>query len=197
MNFANRKYRGGGWRNGALAQEEAICYRSTLAMSLETAQYPLKNNEALYNPFVIVLREEMADGHRVIPEAARKMVAAVTAAALERPKVQSFNLVDGTQKLVFASEAERRWTKDKMRLTLRIAAAYEHELLVLGAFGCGVFANPPEDVAWCWKEVLGEHEFSGGWWKEVWFAIYDPSPNPGKKGGNLDTFQSVLDGLVF
>lgn len=194
MNFANRYHRGGGWLKGDVAQEEAICFRSTLSMSLENAHYPLGANEALYNPNVIVLREEMANGHGVLPEAKRPVVASVTVAAIRGPKVSRFKMADGTEKIVFASDEERRWTKDKMRLTLRIAAQHKRELLVLGAFGCGVFANPPEDAAWCWREVLGEHEFSGGWWKEVWFAIYDPNPNPRRKG-NLDIFQSVLGGL--
>jgi uncharacterized protein (TIGR02452 family) len=196
MNFANRHQRGGGWLNGAVAQEEAICYRSTLSLSLEKARYPLSPKEALYNPTVVVLREESARGHGVIPEAKRPIVAAVTVAALQSPKVTTFGMADGTGKVVFASEQDRKWTKDKMRLTLRIAAAHGHELLVLGAFGCGAFRNPPEDVAWCWREVLGEHEFSGGWWKEVWFAIYDPSHTTDPKG-NLATFQRVLNGLEF
>lgn len=194
MNFANRHTRGGGWLNGSIAQEEAICFRSTLSLSLENARYPLDPNEALYNPTVIVLREEMVDGHGVLPEAKRPVVAIVTVAALRGPKVSRFKMADGMEKIVFASDEERRWTKDKMRLTLRIAARHKRELLVLGAFGCGVFANPPEDAAWCWREVLGEHEFSGGWWKEVWFAIYDPNPNR-RRTGNLEVFQSVLGGL--
>lgn len=78
-----------------------------------------------------------------------------------------------------------------MRLALRMAASHGKRSLVLGAFGCGVYANPPEDVAQCWLEVLQDDEFrlAGNWWRDVCFAIYDP-----KGEGNYDVFRRVLDG---
>jgi hypothetical protein len=38
-------------------------------------------------------------------------------------------------------------TKEKIRTILRIAGKYNHDCLVLGAFGCGAFANPPNHMA--------------------------------------------------
>jgi uncharacterized protein (TIGR02452 family) len=76
-----------------------------------------------------------------------------------------------------------------MRLALRIAATNGHGMLVLGALGCGVYANPPGEVANCWLEVLREAEFRGNWWREVCFAVYDP-----KNEGNFAVFERVLAG---
>ncbi|KAF7594176.1 hypothetical protein BBP40_010025 [Aspergillus hancockii] len=201
VNFANRHSPGGGWMNGAVAQEEAICYRSSLALSLTPSHYPLGTGEALYTPDVIVLRRDMASGHTLlvpeIPVHRLPVVSALTVAALNQPKVRTFDMrkdrpemgLQCRDKHVFHHDKDRGITKAKMRLVLRIAAEHGHDQLVLGALGCGVFANPPEDVAHCWLEVLREDEFSGNWWREIVFAVYDPTNN-----GNYEIFQQVLSG---
>lgn len=75
-----------------------------------------------------------------------------------------------------------------------------HTKLVLGALGCGVFANPPGDVARCFLEVLRETEFQGGWWQEVAFAVLDNvkgGEEGGKEGkGNFGVFYRGLHGKV-
>ncbi|KAF5707758.1 mitochondrial chaperone BCS1 [Fusarium mundagurra] len=56
VNFANRHSPGGGWLNGAMAEEEALYYRSTLALSLNKKHYPLERDEALYSPYELIMR---------------------------------------------------------------------------------------------------------------------------------------------
>ncbi|KAK4155796.1 hypothetical protein C8A00DRAFT_13181 [Chaetomidium leptoderma] len=200
VNFANRYRPGGGWLNGAVAQEEALCYRSSLALSLDPGHYPLGRDEALYTAHVVVLREEMAHGHALlaVPTSQLPVVSAVTVAAICRPEVLTFTLpVRGApgdaaktrEKHVFGLDRDRNLTKDKMRLTLRLAARRRHRMLVLGAMGCGVFENPPEDVAHCWLEVLREDEFAGNWWRKVCFAVFDATGE-----GNYEIFKQILDG---
>jgi hypothetical protein len=92
---------------------------------------------------------------------------------------------------IFADPAARELTKDKMRLCLRMAGVKGHTMLVLGAIGCGAFRNPPEEVAKCWQEVLSEAEFAGGWFKEIWFAVYDR-----KNEGNFEIFEEAFNGKV-
>ncbi|KAK0714137.1 hypothetical protein B0T26DRAFT_650723 [Lasiosphaeria miniovina] len=210
VNFGDQHSPGGGWLNGALAQEEALCYRSSLALSLHRRDYPLRPTEAVYSPYVLVVRDSLADGARLFYPQNRAAdlpdVAAITVSAVRRPKVFSFDGgnrgrfdrgnrdgADGAGlpyvKTVFANNRDRNHTKDKMRLVLRIAAMNGHRNLVLGALGCGVFQNPPEDVAHCWLEVLREHEFKGNWWRNVCFAVFDP-----RNDGNFDIFKRVLHG---
>lgn len=282
MIFGNRHSPGGGWRNGAVAQEEAVCYRSSLAMSIENAMYPLDRNEGVFSPYVLVVREDMAGGgHRLIPGPAEDLpvVSAVTVCAIYKPEIstvpttpgsalspsrrrlqaeaeeqqqpqqsmpahrppaptwsyQSWSWIGakvreeeehvqggngngngngsnggngegassggsgartgggggGREKPIFALGRDRHYTKEKMRLALRMAASHGKRSLVLGAFGCGVYANPPEDVAQCWLEVLQDDEFRlpGNWWRDVCFAVYDP-----KGEGNYEIFRKVLHG---
>lgn len=77
-----------------------------------------------------------------------------------------------------------------MRVILRIAVRNGHRQIVLGAFGCGAFGNPREEVARMWRSVFADSEFSGGWWQDVVFAVMDD-----QRGPNFLAFQKVLDGL--
>ncbi|KAK3326777.1 hypothetical protein B0H66DRAFT_551670 [Apodospora peruviana] len=196
VNFADRERPGGGWLNGAVAQEEALCYRTSLSLSLETSRrtghYPLAVYEAevLYAPYVVVVRGDLANGHRLLTDNL-PAVSVLTVPAIRRPHLRRVGTLGHSHKYVFQRDGDRNLTKDKMRLVLRTAATYRHRNLVLGALGCGVYANPPEDVAACWLEVLRENEFEGNWWRSVVFAVYDP-----KNEVNFDVFSRVLDGKL-
>ncbi|OAA54348.1 hypothetical protein SPI_08967 [Niveomyces insectorum RCEF 264] len=104
VNFANRHTPGGGWRNGAFAQEEELCYRSSLALSLHRDLYPLRHGTVLYSPYVVVVRSDRASGHDLLAGTARDVavadlpvVSVVTVAALYRPDVRTVRVteVDG------------------------------------------------------------------------------------------------------
>ncbi|KAJ5816351.1 hypothetical protein N7447_008584 [Penicillium robsamsonii] len=225
MNFASHRKPGGGWLNGAMAQEESICYRSSLALSLNSRDYPLALDESIYSPYVLVMRSDLASGHTLLaspstPPEDLPVVSGITIAALYRPAIRTLVPRDSQKQRrgsphshshssyhsshhsspspspprrhpqqVFARDKDRRLTKSKMRQALRIAGTNGHGMLVLGALGCGVYANPPAEVAQCWLEVLRETEFRGNWWREVCFAVYDP-----KNEGNFATFERALAG---
>lgn len=198
LNFASDLRPGGGWLKGSLAQEEVLCYRSSLSLSLHKRYYPIAERQALYAPDVVIVRSDIDSGHALLTPAIHPadlpVVSVVSIAAIRKPERREV-MVTGSngpkKKFLFAKTEDRELTKAKMRLTLRISATQGHSLLVLGALGCGAFSGPVQDIAACWVEVLKENEFSGGWWKEIWFAVYDP----GKKDGNFAEFESVLEGL--
>lgn len=186
---------GGGWLKGALAQEEALCYRSSLALSLHRRFYPWKQRMGLYTPDVVVIRSDMSSGHTLldVPPADLPIVSVLSIAALRCPETRTIQeqTPDGfKERDVYAQPAARALTKDKMRLCLRMAAQRGHGLLVLGALGCGAFRNPKEEIALCWLEVFQESEFQGGWWEEVWFAVYDR-----RNEGNFEVFADILGGV--
>lgn len=195
MNFANATTPGGGWLNGAVAQEEVLCYRSTLAASLRARFYPWDPRDALYTRDVVIYRDRLSHtppyGLDLLPQtvytdgAARlPVVSVISAAAVRNPATRAGRTHPGN--LYFSNPAVRSLTKDKIRLTLRIAARKGHAMVVLGAFGCGAFANPPQDVAFCFCEVMREPEFQGGWFKEIWFAVLDGGT------GNYRTFYNII-----
>jgi uncharacterized protein (TIGR02452 family) len=194
LNLASEKHPGGGWKNGALAQEECLCFRSSLYLSLHDSYYPLPTLSALYSPNVLLIRTAMSADHKLLdssnPAESLPVTSVISVAGLRHPDTK-----DGR----FAMEAERHTTKRKIRITLRVAARQGHTKLVLGALGCGVFANPPGDVAQCFLEVLREDEFQGGWWEAVVFAVLDNARGDqgGKDGsGNFGIFYRALDSEI-
>lgn len=62
--------------------------------------------------------------------------------------------------------------KQKLRTTLRMAAEHGHDVLVLGAFGCGYFGNPPEEVAVSFRQLL-EGEFAGAFRLAIFAVLPD------------------------
>jgi uncharacterized protein (TIGR02452 family) len=87
-------------------------------------------------------------------------------------------------------------TKTKIRTILRIVGKYKHDCLVLGAFGCGAFANPPNHMAELFREVLFEKEFISKF-KLIIFSIFEDHNS--KKGhnpdGNVLPFLEVFNAL--
>jgi uncharacterized protein (TIGR02452 family) len=196
LNLASPTHPGGGFHNGALAQEEALCYRSSLYLSLHTTHYPLPPLSALYTPHVVLIRSALSQGHTLLFPAtpARDLPATsvITLAGLKHPKLTNDNK--------YTDPADEDTTRDKIRISLRVAAHQGHTKLVLGALGCGVFGNPAKEVARLFLDVLCEEEFRGGWWSDVVFAVMDNGKR-GEKGrtngdGNYGVFWRSLDGRV-
>ncbi|KAL6887267.1 hypothetical protein HDV57DRAFT_525696 [Trichoderma longibrachiatum] len=203
LSNANARTPGSPWLQGAMAQEEEICYRTSLSLSLHEDLYPWTGTQGIYTPDVVVIRDDVKSGHNLLhpdTEAAKlPVVSVISIAAPTRFKrtMEQITLNNGAQSItvkraIYKNPQDRDNMKMKMRFCLRIAASKGHGLLVLGALGCGSFGNPRDDVAECWLEVLREEEFGGGWWEEVWFAALDP-----RGDGNFGVFRGVLDGVRF
>jgi uncharacterized protein (TIGR02452 family) len=193
LNMANAEHGGGGWLKGALAQEENLCYRSSLSFTLKRRYYPLGPLAAVYSPRVVVFRESLDKGHGLLdlsqPQAL-PVVSVVSVAAVRDPAITKGP--GGEEVYKFSSDEGAM--RNKMRVVLRVAGREGHRRLVLGALGCGAFGNPRAEVVRLWKEVLGETEFAG-WWEGVVFAVMERG---GRKDGdgNYGVFFRGLDGMV-
>lgn len=194
LNMANAYHSGGGWLHGSLAQEEAMCYRSSLSFSLKYRYYPIPEAGGIYSPTVVVIRENRSSGHGLMdlskPESL-PVFSCVSVAAIQGPAIEK----DASGKERYKRAGDREITKEKMRVVLRIAAVNGHRVLVLGALGCGAFANPRGEVVECWKDVFSESEFQGGWWQQIIFAVMEAG---GTKDGddNFGVFYKSLDGVM-
>ncbi|KAF2752015.1 hypothetical protein M011DRAFT_387942, partial [Sporormia fimetaria CBS 119925] len=196
LNLANAHQPGGGWLNGALAQEEALCYRSSLGLSLLKTLYPIPPLSALYTPHVVIIRDALPAHTLLFPNTPAldlPVTSVITAAAIFRPWLRN------PDRDTYAREEDVEITMYKIRLILRVAVLQGHTKIVLGALGCGAFGNPAAEVAKLFLEVLQEEEFQGGWWEEVVFAVMDnkSGENGGKDGdGNYGVFYRALHGHV-
>jgi uncharacterized protein (TIGR02452 family) len=193
LNMANALHGGGGFRNGALAQEEALCYRTSLSFTLKVRFYPIPEKAAVYSPNVLVIRDSLANGHKLLDcrdPSCLPVVSVVSAAAIFQPTVAQPKTLPHS---IYARREDRNLMRDKIRVILRTAIKNKHRKIILGAFGCGAFRNPPQEVACLFAGVLQELEFSSGWWEDVVFAVL----NQGSAGKtNFDCFEKELGGLA-
>lgn len=172
LNFASAKNPGGGFLNGAMAQEESLAASGGLYETLTAhPEYYERNracgnmtytDNAIYSPDVVFFRDERFN----------LTGQPVTASVLTLPAV---NLGQVRLKGEDLSQAKKAM-KERMRLALRIFAAQGDTTLVLGAYGCGVFRNDPADVAVWWQMLLSEPEFNFRFHR-VLMAVYDNSKN--------------------
>jgi uncharacterized protein (TIGR02452 family) len=177
LNFANGVHPGGGFLDGARAQEEVLCRSSALFETLvgdpmydEHARRPRPDSSdwAIYSPVVPVFR---TDDGATLPQPWPLGVltcAAPYAPALGQP--ESGDLL------------ERRIGR-----VLAIARAHGYTALVLGAWGCGAFYNDPLRTARDFRAAL-EGEFAGAF-EGVVFAIADWSPERRFLGPFREVFQ--------
>jgi uncharacterized protein (TIGR02452 family) len=176
LNFANGIHPGGGFLSGARAQEEVLCRSSALYQTLvgdlmyeehRKRPPPDSTDWAIYSPDVPVLRTD--DGTE-LPQP--WLLSFITCAAPYAPAIGQPEAGDLLQK--------------RIHRVLAIAQAYGHAVLVLGAWGCGAFANDPYRTAMDFRQAL-EHEFSGAF-SDIVFAITDWSPERRFLGPFRDVF---------
>lgn len=144
---------GGGFMEGMLGQEESLCYRTTLGLSLTRgAQYPIVDDAILHAPLVRVLKTRQYAP--LVPPYREAGVLLV-------PEVRNpMTRGDGTLMRVDTLRLERR-----IRLALRVARRRGYESLVMGALG-----NPPRCVARAFRRVIDQE---GASFSHLVFAIED------------------------
>jgi len=197
LNMANRRTPGGGVLQGCGAQEEYLfrCsdyYRSLYRYSylaneygIEQARdcYPMDRDfGGIFSRNVTIFRGSEKSGYPLLEKPWKANFIAV--AALNRPDVES---EDGVLRL---TPPMIHATKNKIRTMLRIAAINNQPNLVLGAFGCGAFRNPPAHMAELFAEILEEEEFKGAF-KRVFFSIIEDHNSRGD--GNFLPFARVFN----
>jgi uncharacterized protein (TIGR02452 family) len=193
LNFASATHPGGGVQNGAAAQEEYLFRCSDYYRSLfqfvdfgalyqvprSSDSYPMDRHfGGCYTPDATVFRDTESQGYALIDDPWKVNFIAV--AALNHP---TLNVVDGEKRI---TDNLIPTVRDKMRTIFRIAIDNRQHNLVLGAFGCGAFANPPKHIAELFRETLAEPEFKGCF-QHIAFAI-----KGGPNGGNYLPFKAVL-----
>jgi len=172
LNFASAKNPGGGFLNGSLAQEEALCCASALyPCLLEAPKYYERNRAnrsalyldlAIYSPGVPFFRD---DNGMLL---AKPITASVITAPAPNAGAIAVNEPANLQHV-------ETTLKRRAELVLSIAEAHAVDVLVLGAWGCGVFRNDPHTVARAFAELLNAPGRFAGSFAEVVFAVFDRS----------------------
>ncbi|MGW8394909.1 TIGR02452 family protein [Pseudoduganella sp. HUAS MS19] len=185
LNFASAKNPGGGFLGGAEAQEENLAKSSGLYPCIAQKPEMYEANRAhksciylddmIYSPKVPVFRD---DDYGLLDEP--YFASMVTAPAVNRGAVAR----NEPQRL---GELEAAMLA-RIDMLLALAVHHGHTALVLGAWGCGVFANQPSDMArWFAQHLLRNPKYRNAF-AHVVFAVLD------RKGASVAAFETQFTG---
>ena len=172
LNFASYKNPGGMFLNGSKAQEECLCHESYLynvLVQFQNTFYEWNNkhknkalylNRALYSPDVLFQEEWYCD--------------VITCAAPNKSAAQKYQYISDLENI--------KSLRSRIEFMFDIAFENGVEVLILGAWGCGVFGQDPTEVATLFKELLETK------YKQCFSTVVFAVP----KGLNLDAFEKVF-----
>jgi len=202
LNFASATNPGGGVVLGSGAQEECLCRCSTLYPALQAVYEnfhgyhkellharkltALYNGDCIYTPNVVVFKKDSAlpswmqrsDWYRVD----------VISCAAPNLREQPSNLYNPNSGFCRPHISDRELValhQKRLVRILTVAAHHGAEVVILGAFGCGAFQNPPELVAQAAKKVVQDFRRQ---FEAIEFAVFCPPQD----STNYDTFLRVL-----
>ncbi|MEU3900741.1 TIGR02452 family protein [Streptomyces sp. NPDC045251] len=173
LNFASARNPGGGYLNGAQAQEEALCRASALYTCLLRAREFYDHHRAHRDPFYT---------DRVIHSPAVPVFRDDRGGLLDEPYTAGFLTSAAPNAGVVLRTAPERAAELPAALAARAervletAAAHGYRRLVLGAWGCGVFRNDPAQVAGAFRTLLGPGGRFSAAFERVTFGILDRTP---------------------
>ena len=152
LNFANAMYAGGGYILGGNAQEEALCRASLLYYTIRTAKkyyhanrlhlLPDYTNYMIYSRNVPVIRDNSG----------MLLQSLVTCDFLTCPAVnRTF------AKFFFSQKKLNLIMEHRIENIIKLCAVQKPDVLILGAFGCGVFGNKREIVYPQFEQAINKY----------------------------------------
>lgn len=184
LNFASAHNPGGGFLSGSQAQEESLArcsglYASQTAHSnmyafngklphKQLAQpHTIYSDFMIYSPDVPVFRDD--ESGELLEEPFPVTIVSAPAPNAGAT-LNTFGKAGASESVLW----EKINTAMEHRLTrvLTLAVRERIDVLVLGAYGCGVFKNKPSTVAQCFHSLLGEGGPFEKDFKHVVFAVY-------------------------
>lgn len=170
LNFASARNPGGGFLGGSQAQEESLARSSGLypCLTMCPEHYAMHRarpsgfytHQMIYSPDVPVIRDDA--GTLLAP---MYPVSFITSPAVNAGVVR--------KKLRRKAHAIPDVMRERATRVLALAAHHNHEVVVLGAWGCGVFGNNPEDIAQVFHDVLWSERELGLRFRRLVFAVLD------------------------
>lgn len=174
LSYASARNPGGGYLNGARAQEEDLCRGSALHATLLRAPEYYAHHRAhrsafytdrvIHSPGVPVFRDDRCALLDAPYLAGFLTSPAPNAGVIRRQTPDEAHRVP----VALASRAER---------VLEVAALHGYRRLVLGAWGCGVFQNSPAQVADAFGGLLTGGGRFAGHFEQIVFGVLDRAPD--------------------
>lgn len=182
LNLANSHHPGGCYLRARGTQEEELFRTTAAAAALDSIHgfqkqdlYPIHTKigrgGGIYTPQVPLFRMGMNHDYEFFDEPV--FIGLATIGAYNKP---ALNYADANNPRL---EGEcLHWTREKIRTIYQMAYDNGHDCIILGALGCGAFANPPQHIIELFLDVH-EKEFKQCF-KYVGFAVMEDM-NRGKQ----------------
>ena len=116
---------------------------TNLSECLQEDLYPICNS----NEDACVIVSKNVNTHIHTPR-----ISIFTCPALNGPRVRD-NLED-IDISYFVHDEDRKNTEKRIKLICKISARLKIDVLILGAWGCGVFCNPVYELCVLWKKYI-------------------------------------------
>ncbi|MET9920312.1 TIGR02452 family protein [Streptomyces sp. NPDC059605] len=189
LNYASARNPGGGYLNGAQAQEEALCRGSALYATLLRAPDYYAHHRAERSAFYT---------DRVIHSPGVPVFRDDRGALLDTPYTVGFLTSPAPNAGVIRSSAPGEAHRipaalaSRAERVLEVAAVRGYRRLVLGAWGCGVFRNDPAEVAGAFRALLLDGGRFAGHFEQIVFGILDRNPGSATRAAFDRTFGDRL-----
>jgi len=166
LNFASAKHPGGGFLRGSIAQEESLALCSGLYPCINgdpMYRYHARNRGgiysdwAIYSPDVPVIRDDVTGEYLDLPW----VVSMITCPAVNKTALRG-------HAATLLEDSMRR------RISKVLTVGSQHDTIILGAWGCGIFGQDPAEVSLWFEEAL-DGKFKGTF-EHVAFAVLDNTP---------------------
>jgi uncharacterized protein (TIGR02452 family) len=155
LNMANEWFPGGGVSYGIISQEEDIFRRTNIHLYLLNKYYPIEN-KSIYTKNVNIIKDK---NYNILKKFIN--LSFITASAIPTPILNNkYELCNNDKDKLY----------NKIRNLFIVTEQNNHDCIILGAWGCGSYHNPPVDVALCFKKIINEKDWNI---KNFIFAIND------------------------
>lgn len=204
LNFASATNAGGGVVNGSNAQEESLCRCSTLFPCISDESIvkefhqrhrnmlhsgemsALYNDDCIYTPDVVIFKDDTVGNNLLSKDKWFKLdVVSCAAPNLRERPSNVMNPDSGDKRVVLKPSELLNLHIKRLGRVFEIAKTNGVEVLILGAFGCGAFQNPPTIVAEAFARVLKDYLYD---FDTIEFAVYCTP----RDIANYDTFNRRL-----
>ncbi|MDE6834498.1 MAG: TIGR02452 family protein [Ruminococcus sp.] len=152
LNFANAKHAGGAYILGGKAQEEDICRASML-------YYTIKEQKDYYHKNIVHITPDYTD--IMIYSANVPVIRKDDGIRLEKPVLCNFITSPAVNrtfaKFMFSGKKINNIMYTRIRKIIMLALEKKTDILILGAFGCGMFGNKRETVFPMFEEVINKY----------------------------------------
>lgn len=199
LNFASAIHPGGGVKKGSSAQEESLCRCSTLYPTLDqsflhekyyepnyAAGDPLHTDACIWSPGIVICKTDGGLPQRIAPEGWATVDVISCAAPNLNKMIHNYYNPEAAKPVTLSRKEQYMLHLKRARHIMHIAASRQAEVLILGAFGCGAFANDPWAVACAFRNALADYH---PYFVHVEFAVYCRD----FETDNYDAFKTVME----